>query len=743
MSQNEAKNISQIEKDLLSDCLNSKIVYKSGESSLADFYHSILHDVIDSLIELRQSPENRFNTVFWDIKEKDLLSKFAQNSIQSLDDIASFYERTSGLTLETGRSGQLVLVPSKFRKHARGQFYTPRHIAREIIRLSLDTAFDNQSEFLSGIDILDPAVGCGVFLDEAVSCFVEKCPNTAKTGSGFNLPILPKLYGVDVDPLSAKIAQAILESRLENMNLGPDVGQPKIRVGNSLIGDFRVPVTGAILSERKSASAGYIDDHSSTSKIGKRRPNSNLKFNWNEEFPNVFYRPNPGFDIIVGNPPYEVLSIKESSSEQLREEIQYYRSNYRTCSGKINIYRLMMERSLNLLRVGGVMGFIVPSTFLADTSAAVLRRAILSQCEIHDLITIPEKARLFTGVTQAFSIMIARKGKPSRSVRPRMWQAQGISDGGVVPEIQVSDLERCGLRIPVLNSVLEGRLMSHLMDFPTLSSGLAGSKPINVHQGEINMTIHRSLITSFDTGFRLVRGEHVGSFAVRHPSSAPNKLDWVTADVFRHHVFNRPGLTRFVNGQSGADSNEGRVAVARVVNMDSGVRLKAAWVDPGVFLGDMTNYLDGVVVSPEFTLGLLNSRLLNWRFKLLSANNYVSSAEIKSLPLPRLIRHPENPGKDGETVLKKILSEVGVVGQLSDVIRIIDKITSGHFSEAIMENFFVFSIEKVVGLIVENIQNNQRLSSDGTILRLVMDALVMKLYSAEEFTDILEARGNV
>lgn len=743
MSQKAVKNTNQIEKDLLCDCLNSKIAHKSSESSLDDFYHSILHHVVDSLIDLIQSPGECGSSNFCDSATKEIIFKLAENGIHGPDGIASFYERTSGLKLEKDRRGQLVLVPSKYRKHARGQFYTPRPVARKIIKLSLDSAFEHRQDFVSGIDILDPAVGCGVFLDEAVSCFAEKCAKAAATASGFKFPTLPVLHGVDVDPVSVKIAQAILESRLKSMKLWPDIGLPYIRVGNSLIGDFCDPVSGAVLSKPKMANTDETGNYCLYTKVEKQEPISNLEFNWYQEFPHVFDRLNPGFDIIVGNPPYEVLSAKESSSRQLLHEINYFRSNYKTCSGKINTYRLMMERSLNLLRVGGVMGFIVPSTFLADTSAAALRRAIISECEIRDLITIPEKARLFPGVTQAFSIIIAQKGKPTRIVKPRMWHNTAISDGAAVPGILVRDLEKSGLRIPVLSSILEGRLMSHLMTFPSLSSGFSGFRPINVHQGEINMTTHRSLITSSDTGLRLVRGEHVGSFVVRHPSSAPNKLDWVTAEIFQHQAFKQPGLTRFLNSQSGCDSREGRVAIARVVNMDCEVRLKAAWVEPEVFLGDMTNYLDSFLVSPEFTLGLLNSSLLNWRFKLLSANNYVSSAEISSLPVPRLLCHAEKPGKDGEAALNIILSEVGAAQGLRDALVIIDKTTRRYFAVAMMENFLVFSVETLVGRIMEDIQNNNKLSSDGKVLRLLMDALVMKLYSAEPFTDILDARGNV
>ena len=68
--------------------------------------------------------------------------------------------------------------------------------------------------------------------------------------------------------------------------------------------------------------------------------------------------------------------------------------------------------------------------------------------------------------------------------------------------------------------------------------------------------------------------------------------------------------------------------------MDSARRLKAALVPKGVFLGDMTNSIVSRGVPLDYLLGVLNSRLLNWRFKLTSTNNYISARELESLPVP-------------------------------------------------------------------------------------------------------------
>ena len=741
MSHISVKNRNRVERLLLCDYINSIISRTSSEPSLDEIYLKAVHSIIDSLITFSCSRELPPNERPYESDHERLISGLFENGVQSFNDVALFYERISGLKPQAEHGAGVVLVPSTSKRHNLGQFYTPPHVASEIVRLALNALDRDESPDLSVIQILDPAVGCGVFLAETVSQLLKRFREGDRNRADFlsGLPLL--LHGVDLDPISVKITKSLLTSMLGTYNSGQDISLPNIRVGNSLIGNGGVSFESAGAEKQ-----GFLPERPDTNGLpAKAKPGGHQsyrgnRFDWNVEFPHVFQRPNPGFDLIVGNPPYEVLSVKESSSAGLRHDINYFKSHYTSCFGKINTYRLMMERSLNLLRVGGIMGFIVPATFLADSSASALRRKILAECDILDLVTIPEKARLFSGVTQAFSIIIAGKGKPTTSVKPRMWGTHGAVDNETATEICVSDLEKIELRIPVLSSGLESRLMNHLMAFPTLSTYFPGFPPVGVHQGEINLTTHRRFISELDTGVKLVRGEHIGSFAVRHPSSVSNRFDWMKSDIFKHPDFRFSGKIRSRHEESEFDSTQGRVAVARVVNMGCEIRLKAAWVEPNIFLGDMTNYLDNVIISPGFTLGLLNSRLLNWRFKALSANNYISAAEIKSLPVPYQILPPTCPANVSHDVLKEILSEANAARSLLDGIRIINKISDGRFGHGPTINFLIASIEEVVGLIVTEMKKNQRSPTIDSSLRSVMDALVVILYSAGEFTEILEAQ---
>jgi hypothetical protein len=108
-------------------------------------------------------------------------------------------------------------------------------------------------------------------------------------------------------------------------------------------------------------------------------------FHWELEFPEVFYGPRPGtertierlegagFDVVIGNPPYEVLSEKESG-EDLAEEGEFFGAAEvygPAVHGKKNFFKLFICRGVACARSGGAFSFIVPMSLLGDEQSAL------------------------------------------------------------------------------------------------------------------------------------------------------------------------------------------------------------------------------------------------------------------------------------------------------------------------------------------------------------------------------------
>ena len=78
-------------------------------------------------------------------------------------------------------------------------------------------------------------------------------------------------------------------------------------------------------------------------------------------FPNARLK-GGGFDVIIGNPPYDVLSELENDTDltAFRAAIDDEPAYAPSLRGKNNLYKLFVCRALDLLTDGGYLGFITP-----------------------------------------------------------------------------------------------------------------------------------------------------------------------------------------------------------------------------------------------------------------------------------------------------------------------------------------------------------------------------------------------
>jgi len=104
-------------------------------------------------------------------------------------------------------------------------------------------------------------------------------------------------------------------------------------------------------------------------------------FHWELEFPEVFFDrqgkklDNPGFDVVVGNPPY--VNIYELSKEE--GIVIYISSFFRTALKKFDLYIPFAELSYNLSKVNGYHSFIVPDKWLYVPYGENLRKLFVNK----------------------------------------------------------------------------------------------------------------------------------------------------------------------------------------------------------------------------------------------------------------------------------------------------------------------------------------------------------------------------
>ncbi|GHT38980.1 hypothetical protein FACS189427_13240 [Planctomycetales bacterium] len=312
-------------------------------------------------------------------------------------------------------------------RKADGVYYTPKYIVDYIIENTVGKLVKGKTpQEVTKIKIVDPACGCGVFLWGAYQFLLgwhkdyytrnkhlsKESKNSLVTSSGeLTLAekkriLLNNIFGVDIDVNAVEIAKFSLllkcmegetsasvenTQRLFHTKVLPSIDD-NILVGNSLIDTdyYELPLE---------------DDD--TKKI---KP-----FNWRRAFPQVFSPStagtgSTGFDAVIGNPPYVMLQMLST-----RNAFNYCLEHFVAAKYKIDTYQLFLERGIQLLTKRGKLGVITPNTYLKNIHAEQLRKLILAETVIKNIVVIQHN--VFGAVSVDTSISIFEKGQATKRNR--------------------------------------------------------------------------------------------------------------------------------------------------------------------------------------------------------------------------------------------------------------------------------------------------------------------------------------
>ncbi len=361
-------------------------------------------------------------------------------------------------------------------------------------------------------------------------------------------------------------------------------------------------------------------------------------FHWELEFPEVFFnedgslKENPGFDCVIGNPPYDVLSEREQGRD-VKPEKEFFSNQVLfnpTIGSKLNLYRLFSALSLSTLRKKGMHGFIVPMALLADKQAKPLREHILKKNCFKKIEAFPQKDdptnRVFQEAKLSTCIYILEKEKPS-SFSITIHPGKNILESSTSITIEPSQIElfdNKNLSIPAYPTMSK-KDFKLALKLNKVSKGVTLSHFAQSQQGEVNLTAHSNFLVDKSKGQIVLRGAHVNRYEFQEEPKqgipmyldVKNFLDVHGKDTKAYaHQYTRIGYQR------GSAIDNWRRIIATIIEKES-------------FCSDTINY----IVNPKeynlyAILALLNSSLWEWRFRLTSTNNHVNSYEIDSMPMP-------------------------------------------------------------------------------------------------------------
>lgn len=462
-----------------------------------------------------------------------------------------------------------------------GAVYTQDNTAYDIVHRTLkNISAQNPQTF----KILDFATGTGRFYRQIVKCLFEIF------GLKPDYTILNNIYAVDIDAVALNIC------RVNALNLLTALSCEKAKVVSE-----HVLYKNALVKEQlfeDSLAISYKDLNG-------------LFFN--------------GFDAVVSNPPYLVLKPNKNKMdietvENITSMAKFFRSSnfYKySIEGMLNLYQISLEAMLGMLKDGGEMGVICPSTLFADISTSVLRKHLLSKHNITYIKYFSEEEQLFNNVTQATCIFHLTKGGICSFI--------DIAKGEKEYQIALSDVKQVfstNWEIPSIEKI-EWDILRKLLAIPTLKQ----HSNIRNKRGELDLSLFKEYITKDVTTLRLVRGNMISDNCIIDTNKEYVRFDFLDKKS-KDYLFYDRGRRRLVCQQ--------------ISNMSQRVRLRFVECDTNDILGNSCNY---ITVAEDQILkmkAILNSSLLNWRFKITSTNNHINNYELDELPIINLDTVPSD-----------------------------------------------------------------------------------------------------
>ena len=387
---------------------------------------------------------------------------------------------------------------------------------------------------------------------------------------------------------------------------------------------------------------------------------------WPLAFPQVFSRSSPGFDVVVGNPPWEEVTVEELSfyglyrpgiaalpekerrewvGELVRERPELetelsdrqkrakaYRSalasgDYEATGSDPDLYKYFCQRYEVLLRTAGFIGVVLPRTAFNAKSSIAFRRRLYSESTTHRIdFLVNDKRWIFdTSPRYSIALLVAENRTPRIEHRLQIagtaaskheWSRQADEDG-VRPEQAALGP---GLETPLLRSQAEADLLVRIRTgglFPHGSGGRWSCFPVR----ELDETNDKKLWQDGGQA-ALWKGASFRQYDPHGTGSRPcPRSDALLGKVRKP----RPGLgsllakTLSVAERSRAvrrDLDRDRIAFHDVARGTDPRTVVAALIPKGVFLTNTAPYLSfptGDVLARAACLGIMNSLPFDWQ----------------------------------------------------------------------------------------------------------------------------------
>lgn len=318
-------------------------------------------------------------------------------SVLSVEILGSAYEQFLGKTITINDKNKVVIEQKPEVRKAGGVYYTPQYIVDYIVRNTVGKLVEGKTpKEVSEITICDPACGSGSFLlgayqfllDWHKNYYSENPQNSKKIKENPLTPegtlttaekrriLINNIYGVDIDNNAVEVTKlSLLLKCLEGETEASINQQTKLFSGERVL----PTLDKNILCGNSLIDFDFYDNNLDFGEEKKIKP-----FSWQKSFPSIFAK--GGFDAVIGNPPWVSLSGKFGNDIVNSDALNYLISKYSGNTYAPNLYEYFVYKGLDLINRLGKFSFIVPDRLGFNSQFIELRKKILLEYRIVELL---------------------------------------------------------------------------------------------------------------------------------------------------------------------------------------------------------------------------------------------------------------------------------------------------------------------------------------------------------------------
>jgi len=171
----------------------------------------------------------------------------------------------------------------------------------------------------------------------------------------------------------------------------------------------------------EAAASNHLDEVANIAVVHQAREVASKKrfFHWELEFPDVFFDKygrrleNPGFDAVIGNPPY----VRQ---EQLSANKPHLKKTFETYSGVADLYVYFYEQGHRILRRDGRFGMITSNKFIRAAYGESLRAFLADRTTVEQIIDfgdLPVFPEIASYPCIVLTIKVDRDGQSTRYLK--------------------------------------------------------------------------------------------------------------------------------------------------------------------------------------------------------------------------------------------------------------------------------------------------------------------------------------